>query len=85
MAYEDNRPRPEAGHRVVLEDREHLTLSEVVVERSHRFANRPLSQIPQAHDNRVILVKRGADTLIPTGSTVIKPGDILVMAQSAKK
>ena len=68
-----------------FEDREHLTLSEVVVERSHRFANRPLSQIPQAHDNRVILVKRGADTLIPTGSTVIKPGDILVMAQSAKK
>ena len=29
MAYEDNRPRPEAGHRVVLEDREHLTISGV--------------------------------------------------------
>lgn len=29
MAYEDNRPRPEVGHRVVLEDREHLTISGV--------------------------------------------------------
>ena len=29
MAYEDNRPRPEGGHRVVLEDREHLTISGV--------------------------------------------------------
>ena len=29
MAYEDNRPRPEAGHRVVLEDREHRTISGV--------------------------------------------------------
>ena len=29
MAYEDNRPRPEAGHRVVLEDREQLTISGV--------------------------------------------------------
>ena len=29
MAYEDNRPRTEAGHRVVLEDREHLTISGV--------------------------------------------------------
>ena len=29
MAYEDNRPRPEAGPRAVLEDREHLTISGV--------------------------------------------------------
>ena len=65
-----------------FEDREHLALFELVVERNHRFANCPLSQIPQANAQRVILIKRGIDTLIPTGSTVIQPGDILVMAQT---
>lgn len=80
----------EAGDLLVLaarsfEDREHLALSELVVENGHRFANQALSQIPQAHDHRVILVKRGIDTIIPTGNTVIKPGDILVMAQTVKK
>ena len=29
MAYEDNRPRPEAGHREVLEDRAHRPISGV--------------------------------------------------------
>ena len=80
----------EAGDLLVLaarsfEDREHLALSELVVENGHRFANQALSQIPQAHDHRVILVKRGIDTIIPTGNTVIKPGDILVTAQTVKK
>ena len=68
-----------------FEDREHLALVELVVEGGHRYANQALAQIPQAHAHRVILVKRGVDTLIPTGSTVIHPGDILVMAQSARK
>ena len=68
-----------------FEGREHLALVELVVEGGHRCANQALAQIPQAHAHRVILVKRGVDTLIPTGSTVIQPGDILVMAQSARK
>lgn len=68
-----------------FEDREHFSLYERVVDGSHRFANCPLSQIPQAQAHRVILVKRGIDTIIPTGSTIILPGDILVMAHTPKK
>lgn len=64
-----------------FEDRAHLALREVVVERGKQYANRPLSQIPQAHSNRVILIKRGIDTIIPDGNTVVKPGDILVLTQ----
>ena len=30
---------------------------------------------------RIILVKRGMDTIIPSGKTEIKPGDILVLTQ----
>ena len=29
MAYEDNRPRPELGHHIILEDREQLMISGV--------------------------------------------------------
>lgn len=66
-----------------FEDREHLALREFVVESSHHWVNCPLSQIPPAHANRVILLKRGIDTIIPTGSTIVRAGDILVIAQSA--
>ena len=58
-----------------------FTLQEVVVERGQRFHNHKLSEIPQLETNRVILVKRGVDTLIPSGNTVIKAGDILVFAK----
>lgn len=80
----------EAGDLLVLaarsfEEREHLTLSEVVVEGGHRFANRPLSEVSQNATARVILIKRGIDTLIPTGGTVIKPGDILVLTRFNEK
>ena len=64
-----------------FEDRAHLALREVVVERGKQYANCPLSQIPQAHSNRVILIKRGIDTIIPDGNTVVKPGDVLVLTQ----
>lgn len=64
-----------------FEDREHLTLREVVVENKKPYANRTLAQIPHAHSNRVILIKRGIHTIIPSGSTLIKPGDILVLTQ----
>lgn len=77
----------EAGDLLVLaarsfEDREGLALEEMVVEGGSRYANRSLAQIPQAHANRTILVKRGAETIIPAGSTVLLPGDILVLARS---
>ena len=67
-----------------FEDREHLALREVVVQRGHRFSHCALSEIPRLGTSRVILLKRGMETVIPTGSTVILPGDILVLAQSEK-
>lgn len=82
--------RLEEGDLLVLaarsfEDRANLALREVVVERGKQYANRPLSQISHAHSNRVILIKRGIQTIIPDGSTVIKPGDILVLTQFVNK
>lgn len=64
-----------------FEEKENVTLREVVVENKKQYANRTLSEIPQSNTNRVVLIKRGIDTIIPSGSTVIKPGDILVLTQ----
>ena len=56
-------------------------VTEIAVTHKDRFVNCALSQMPKANNHRIILVKRGIDTLIPSGSTVIKAGDILVTAE----
>ncbi|EFB75801.1 potassium/proton antiporter [Subdoligranulum variabile] len=76
-----------AGDLLVLaarafEDREHISLHEVNVERSDRWANKALAELPVPEGRLVILIKRGVETMIPTGRTVIKPGDTLVLAES---
>lgn len=77
----------QAGDLLVLaarafEDREHISLHEVNVERGDRWAGKALAELPVPEGRLVILVKRGIETMIPTGRTVIKPGDVLVLAQS---
>lgn len=76
----------EAGDLMVLaargfDDRGHVALREVVVERGARCANRPLFEVSWTHGDRVILIKRGISTIIPTGATVLEVGDILVVTQ----
>lgn len=76
----------EAGDLLVLaarsfDDREHLVLHEIVVENKKQYSNKTLSQIGQTHTPRIILIKRGMDTIIPSGKTEIKAGDILVVSQ----
>lgn len=78
--------RLQEGDRLVLaarsfEDQEHLNLREVPVERGHKWAGQPISQLPSNKPRLIVLIKRGLNTIIPTGSTVIKPGDILVVAE----
>lgn len=79
-----------AGDLIVLaarsfDDREHLLLREIVVENQKQYCNRTLSEIPQMHSNRIILIKRGTDTLIPSGKTEIRQGDILIMSKFSPK
>lgn len=68
-----------------FEDQSQFALREIVVERGKQYANRMLAQIPRTQNNRVVLIKRGIDTIIPSGSTVLKVGDILVMTEITKK
>lgn len=70
-----------------FEDRESTALHEVVVENKKQYVNKTLSEISQTNNNRVILIKRGINTIIPSGNTTVKHGDILVMTKliSSKK
>ena len=84
----DGNTRLEAGDLLVLaarafEDRENLSLQEFVVDRKGKWVNMPLCDIPVPNRRMVILIKRGMETVIPTGDTVIRPGDVLIFAESA--
>ncbi len=68
-----------------FEDREHMTLSEITIERGHKWANHTLATLPQADGQLVILIKRGMETIIPTGSSWILPNDNLVVAHTQEK
>ncbi|MDO5018608.1 MAG: potassium/proton antiporter [Lagierella massiliensis] len=79
-----------AGDLLVLaarsfDDREHLVLREIVVENQKQYCYRTLSEIPQMHSNRIILVKRGIETIIPSGKTRIFPGDVLIQSKFSPK
>lgn len=65
-----------------FEDRENLRLCEMSIERGHKMANKPIAEISGSKKHLIILIKRGTETIIPTGRTVIFPGDVLVLAES---
>ena len=66
-----------------FEDRENLFLQEIVVEKGHKWVGRSLRQIPTRSDTLIVMIKRGNETIIPGGSTILQAGDTLVIAQSA--
>lgn len=77
-----------AGDLLVLagrafDDREQLYLHEIDLERGHRWVNKALAELSLPEGRRIILIKRGMETMIPTGRTVLHAGDVLVLAESA--
>lgn len=66
-----------------FEDRENLFLQEIVVEKGHKWVGRSLRQIPTRSDTLIVMIKRGNETIIPGGSTILQAGDTLVVAQSS--
>ena len=66
-----------------FEDRENLFLQEIVVEKGHKWVGRSLRQIPTRSYTLIVMIKRGNETIIPGGSTILQAGDTLVIAQSS--
>lgn len=62
-----------------FEERDHFVLSETIVDKNHNWSKRSLADIDKDKSERIILIKRGSQTIIPSGRTVLEPDDILVM------
>jgi cell volume regulation protein A len=45
----------------------------------HEWVGRALRDLEIGRESLIVLIKRGGQTIVPNGSTVIAPGDILVM------
>lgn len=56
-----------------------LYLSEKIVEKNDRASEMTLADLPHQPGSLIILVQRGQDYLIPDGSTLLKPGDRLLI------
>lgn len=64
-----------------FEDRENLTLHEVIVGKNHKWKNKTLAEIPVPAGTLVVMISRGGETIIPKGNTVIQEGDTMVVAK----
>lgn len=62
-------------------DRKELTLQETQVSKGHKWAGKPLKDLPRDRHFLIIMIKRDEATLIPKGDTVILPNDVVVYAR----
>lgn len=62
-------------------DEENLRMKEVVIDEDHKWVNQLLKDIKVGKRKLVVMIKRGNDTIIPDGTTLILNDDILVIAK----
>lgn len=67
-----------------FEDRANMRMHELVIDYTSKMANQPIAHCA-LKNQLVALIRRGDCTLIPTGQTVVLPGDILILMDSIEK
>ena len=58
-----------------------MTLREITVDKNHKWSGKALSRISMQAGTLIVMVRRGKETAIPTGNTVVYEGDVLVQAK----
>ena len=66
-----------AGHE--FEDRDDFSLNEIVIDKNHKWLNKKISDIKLKANSLIVMIQNGNDSVIPSGNTIIKENDILVM------
>ena len=61
------------------EDSSDMRLLDMVIGPDHPYIGRPLSKVRLLPGSLVVMIKRGGDTIIPSGSTVVEDGDQLIL------
>ncbi len=74
----------QAGDTAVLaaagfDDENHIRLYETEIDRHHPWRERPIYELPLEEGELVVMIRRGAEMIIPGGNTVVAGGDILVI------
>ena len=64
-----------------FEDRKNMTLREITVDKNHKWSGKALSRISMQAGTLIVMVRRGKETVIPTGNTVVYEGDVLVQVK----
>ena len=59
-----------------------IKLTEVAIDQDHDWCGQRIAQLGLPHEMLIILIRRGTKTVIPNGSTKIRPGDLLVLNES---
>ncbi len=62
-----------------LEDDVHICLSEPRIDKNSHLKDKRIAELKQKPDRLIILVKRQGRVIIPSGRTILREGDILVM------
>lgn len=57
-----------------------VTFAKISIGENHPWANLPLREAPMPPELLVVLILRNGSSLVPNGSTVLLPGDLLVIA-----
>ena len=80
------KPEPLAGDLLILAapeftEGENLILRERTTVKGDKWTGKTLKEVPLSKGTLVVSVRRGEETLIPTGNTRIQEGDILIIAK----
>lgn len=61
-------------------DQKELHLMQFCVRPEHPWAGHPLRDCPLPYNALVVMIRRGDETIIPNGETIVKPNDLLVLS-----
>lgn len=60
-----------------------VNLTEIVIERGNSWTDKKICEIDLEDDKLIIMIQRGKKTIIPTGDTILRTEDVLVINTSA--
>ena len=60
-------------------DKSGMKLREVRIGRYHPWVNKPLSELTLPADTLIFLIRRAGRSLVPTGQTHVRDGDVLIL------
>lgn len=64
------------------QDDSNAKLLELAIDENHRWANKSIMDADIPEEILVVMIKRKDDVIVPKGSVVILPGDVLVLSSN---